>query len=356
MCLSILLLAACGSTPTVTSVAGLPTAFPTEATSIASTLTATSLPTNIPTATPTLAPTRTATPTDTPTPTQTPTATPVVYTISVLDFFDYNGNGMPDSGEPPLAGIINRTQGLECTAGEDGTCTLGSLPAGRYHLAVADGRDVPDYERMRYILPSLSEVRAIDQGLPIAVNGDTQVLVPLAQGFLTLPFKCGTDFVQSIYVDLDPGPGVRDWSGGSFTWNGHLGIDYDMPVGQTIVAAAPGLVIEAEGGWPNNPKADKEKYPELGLWEDGNRIAMDHGSGLLTIYAHVGTVLVSVGQRVKRGDAICLSGNTGEKTLGPHLHFQFGGYGKHRIDPYRDVLSATSQGYWTKDNDPQCLP
>jgi murein DD-endopeptidase MepM/ murein hydrolase activator NlpD len=173
------------------------------------------------------------------------------------------------------------------------------------------------------------------------------------QGFLTLPFPRGTQFVQSLYVDLDPGPGARDWSGGSFTRNGHLGIDYDMPTGQTLVAAAPGVVVEAEAGWPDNPKADKEKYPHLGLWEDGNRIAIDHGGGILTVYAHVGEVYVTVGQRVSRGEAVCLSANTGEKTMGPHLHFQFGGYGQHRVDPYRDVLDPQSRNWWTKDNDPQ---
>jgi murein DD-endopeptidase MepM/ murein hydrolase activator NlpD len=261
-------------------------------------------------------------------------------------FFDYNGNGVQDGDEPPIPDAKVQVGGLTAVSAADGTYSLKNVPHGRRAVAVSA-------EGFRYVSLSLGAFQASGRPVSLEVDGDKEYDLGLMQGFLTLPFARGTQFTQSIYVDLDPGPGVRDWSGGSLTWDGHLGIDYDMPTGQTLVAAAPGVVVEAEGGWPNNPKADKEKYPQLGLWEDGNRIAIDHGAGLLTLYAHVGDVYVTVGQRVNRGDAICLSANTGEKTLGPHLHFQFGGYGQHRIDPYRDVLDSESRNWWTKDNDPQ---
>jgi murein DD-endopeptidase MepM/ murein hydrolase activator NlpD len=264
-------------------------------------------------------------------------------------FFDYNGNGIRDEGEPPIPGAKVQVGSLTATTGPDGNYTIKGVPRGRQQVRLS----APGF---RYISLSVEAFQPAERPVGITVEKDTHRDWGLMQGFLTLPFKCGTKYVQSIYVDLDPGPGVRDWSGGSFTKDGHLGIDYDMPEGQVIVAAAPGLVIEAEGGWPNNPKADRERYPELGLWEDGNRITIDHGTGLLTIYAHLNDVLVKVGQRVRRGEPIGLSGNTGVRTLGPHLHFQFGGFGQRRIDPYRNVNDPNSISWWTKDNDPQCLP
>ena len=134
-----------------------------------------------------------------------------------------------------------------------------------------------------------------------------------------------------------------------------------MPEGQTIVAPAPGMVVEAEGSWPNVPQD-----PNLGLRDDGNRIIIYHGNGLSTFYAHLGdTFYVQPRHRdfarercetVKHGQTLALSGNTGYMTRGPHLHFQFGGFGISRVDPYRDVHDPSSVGWWTKDNDPQGLP
>lgn len=119
-----------------------------------------------------------------------------------------------------------------------------------------------------------------------------------------------------------------------------------------VVAAAPGVVIEAEDGWPNNPRAED---PNTGLRDDGNRVVINHGSGLLTIYCHLHSVTVAVGQTVARGETIGFSGRSGYFGADQpgHLHFQFGGFGQARIDPYRDVLDSKSHNWWTKDNDPQ---
>jgi murein DD-endopeptidase MepM/ murein hydrolase activator NlpD len=182
------------------------------------------------------------------------------------------------------------------------------------------------------------------------------------QGFLTLPVKCGAPVADTTFVDLNLGPGIRDWQGGSHT--GHednYATDYDMPDGQAIIAPAPGIIVEAENTWPN-----VDRDPNLGLWNDGNRIVIYHGDGLYTIYCNLSSTFY-VQQRhldmkcescekVKRGQIIALSDTTGANPGSPHVHFQFGGFGPNRIDPYRNLLDPNSVSYWTKDNDPQCLP
>ncbi|MDI6880631.1 MAG: M23 family metallopeptidase, partial [Desulfitobacteriaceae bacterium] len=70
------------------------------------------------------------------------------------------------------------------------------------------------------------------------------------------------------------------------------------------VAAAAGTVVSA--GWDGG-------Y--------GKMILIDHGNGVMTRYAHSSQLLVSVGQRVAKGQTIGLVGVTGN-TTGPHLHFE----------------------------------
>lgn len=75
--------------------------------------------------------------------------------------------------------------------------------------------------------------------------------------------------------------------------------------GDSVVAAAPGVVTAVV------------RSP-LGY---GWRIEVDHGSGLATLYAHLGAFSVQVGDRVSGGQRLGSVGSTGEST-GPHLHFE----------------------------------
>jgi murein DD-endopeptidase MepM/ murein hydrolase activator NlpD len=86
---------------------------------------------------------------------------------------------------------------------------------------------------------------------------------------------------------------------------GHLALDIAAPYGTTVVAAAAGTVTWA--GWRNNG--------------GGNVIAVDHGNGMQTVYNHLGSIWVGVGQYVSRGQGIGAVGCTGMCT-GPHVHFE----------------------------------
>jgi hypothetical protein len=88
---------------------------------------------------------------------------------------------------------------------------------------------------------------------------------------------------------------------------GHNGIDYGIPNGTPITAAAPGAV--AKVGFENGGY--------------GNYIKLSHSDGgktYYTYYAHLANAAVAAGQKVKAGAVIGYSNNTGAST-GPHLHF-----------------------------------
>jgi murein DD-endopeptidase MepM/ murein hydrolase activator NlpD len=84
----------------------------------------------------------------------------------------------------------------------------------------------------------------------------------------------------------------------------HTGIDIAVPTGTPVHAAAAGTVVYA--GWMSG-------Y--------GFLVAIDHGGGLATAYAHNSSLLVTVGEQVAQGEVVSLSGSTGHST-GPHVHFE----------------------------------
>jgi murein DD-endopeptidase MepM/ murein hydrolase activator NlpD len=87
----------------------------------------------------------------------------------------------------------------------------------------------------------------------------------------------------------------------------HTGVDIACPLGTPLYAADSGVVIYA--GWNSGGY--------------GYMTIVDHQNGYFTRYGHQkkGGVLVSVGERVRRGQVIGLMGSTGRST-GPHLHFE----------------------------------
>ncbi|MFD2765741.1 M23 family metallopeptidase [Micromonospora eburnea] len=85
----------------------------------------------------------------------------------------------------------------------------------------------------------------------------------------------------------------------------HAGIDFAMPSGTPIHAAAAGTVVKAGDAG--------DGY--------GNSVFIDHHNGYLTHYAHQSRLIVGVGDKVTAGQVIGYEGSTGDST-GPHLHFE----------------------------------
>lgn len=91
----------------------------------------------------------------------------------------------------------------------------------------------------------------------------------------------------------------------------HQGIDIPAPYGKRVNAAASGKVIVA--GWVNG---------------FGNTVMIDHGSGIVSIYGHNSSVVVSVGDQVSKGQQVAKIGSTGRST-GNHCHFEVRVNGRH---------------------------
>jgi murein DD-endopeptidase MepM/ murein hydrolase activator NlpD len=84
----------------------------------------------------------------------------------------------------------------------------------------------------------------------------------------------------------------------------HKGLDIAVPFGSDVIATAAGTVIFSgqKGGY-------------------GNCVIVSHGNGLATLYGHLSQLVAKVNEKIKVGQVIAKSGNTGRST-GPHLHYE----------------------------------
>lgn len=110
----------------------------------------------------------------------------------------------------------------------------------------------------------------------------------------------------------------------------HLGVDFALDSGHPIYVTGDGVV-------------ESVKFEFFGY---GNHVVIDHGFGYKTRYAHLRSIGVVEGMKVKRGECIGESGNSGKST-GPHLHYEVIYKGNH-VNPsnYYD-LTITPEEYST---------
>jgi len=148
------------------------------------------------------------------------------------------------------------------------------------------------YKRIKKEKNKIGEARAINSDLPFFKN---QFIMPVE------------GIISGVY-------GSQRILNGKPRWP-HYGIDIAAKKGTMIKSSGSGVVTMAEDD----------------LYYTGGTIIMDHGHGISTIYSHLETVLVSVGDKINKGDLIGTVGSTGRST-GPHLDFRVNWF-QTRLDP-----------------------
>ena len=148
------------------------------------------------------------------------------------------------------------------------------------------------YKRIKEENNKIGEARAINSDLPFFKD---QFIMPVK------------GIISGVY-------GSQRILNGKPRWP-HYGIDIAAKKGTEIKSSATGVVTMAEND----------------LYYTGGTVIMDHGHGISTIYSHLESIIVSVGDKINQGDIIGTVGSTGRST-GPHLDFRINWF-QTRLDP-----------------------
>ena len=198
---------------------------------------------------------------------------------------------------------------------------------------------------------------AIGMALPLIVASVTSSIAQQQPFTLALPLDCKfgeTCFIQQ-YFDHDPSAGVKDYHGGSMSYNGHNGVDLRVPSlaalerGVSVIAAAPGVVKAVRNGIAD-VNVHKIGVENITGRECGNGVLIDHGGGWATLYCHMAnnSIRVRTGEQVQTGTPLGLVGLSGNTEF-PHLHFSVG-CNDVIVDPFDADASAcgATQSLWSK--------
>jgi murein DD-endopeptidase MepM/ murein hydrolase activator NlpD len=204
-----------------------------------------------------------------------------------------------------------------------GRILIGSLAAGAAAAAAHSATEAPEHSKAQTVLAAQSAatgpISTSDGGMQmVTVQPAANVAVhnaELAHGVAFAEERAQREARLQQPLFVMPVKGIFT-SGFGYRWGVlHAGIDLANSIGTPIHAVSDGVVIAA------GPTAG------YGMW-----VKLRHADGTVTLYGHVNTTMVSVGQRVMAGDQIATVGNRGNST-GPHLHFEVLLGGSQRVDP-----------------------
>jgi murein DD-endopeptidase MepM/ murein hydrolase activator NlpD len=190
----------------------------------------------------------------------------------------------------------------------------------------------PVRERWRQALLALrgdEDVPAARWGLSSLRMLRPRMAIPLWRGRPYLPRRVLlTNLFNHRQTPNELGWSVRrtqaeDFRGRDLTYDSHNGTDLAVPVGSTLLAAAGGVVVDV-----------LSEFNRGGL-----KVIIDHGRGLMTCSAHLARALVSIGDVVRRGQPVAITGYSGLDALVtfpfgvPHVHFNVWLNGEP-VDPF----------------------
>src|SRR5262249_52580811 len=151
------------------------------------------------------------------------------------------------------------------------------------------------------------------------------------------------DLYPANFVDLDPGPGIRDFECGTQTYDGHTGTDSvirsfrEMDIGVPVFAALDGRVLSVQDG-----EYDRRFGPTVSQFD--NHVVLEHAAGRFTIYGHLRTGIgLKRGQHVVAGQQLGWTASSGNSSW-PHLHFtsQVGG---EVVEPWAGACNDGPSGW-----------
>ena len=174
-------------------------------------------------------------------------------------------------------------------------------------LSELDSQESALQKQIQAKVKQLNEEKKAQESKP-STGGSSSGGTVTGTGSLVWPSGC-------TYISSRQGPRVHPITG---EYKNHGGTDIGASYGSAIYAADSGKIVQSSDGWN-------------GGW--GNYVMIDHGNGMQTLYAHMSSRAVSVGQTVKKGQVIGYVGSTGMST-GPHLHYEMYINGS-RVDPQK---------------------
>jgi murein DD-endopeptidase MepM/ murein hydrolase activator NlpD len=291
-------------------------------------------------------------------------------------FFDYNGSGEQENGEPEIEDvrlcIDNYGSDLCAFTGLNGNYSIEGILDGKHDVLIESPTDEPE-SAFRYInishgwvdipayeidgvevpaqhLPD-TEILSIKQPLKVTFDENQNLDIALMQGFLSeRPYDEERvehePFITSLTdLDLDLGS-IEDALGNSSqtiiydhnTWNAvkpgtmdqHQGTDWAMPVGTEIKLLAPGWITNSEGG----PQDGYARYVRQVVDIEGDQFVY------LITYGHNSENLITVSKKIlPRGKIIAKSGRSGSDgrdTTNPHLHISVWAVPRKFWEKYED--------------------